>query len=32
MYRDDLEQLDAAMAQFDALYRWSRDATDERHG
>ena len=26
MYRDDLAQLDAAMPQFDALYRWS-DAT-----
>jgi rhodanese-related sulfurtransferase len=32
MYRDDLAQLAAAMTQFDALYRWSRDATDERHG
>jgi rhodanese-related sulfurtransferase len=32
MYRDDLEQLTAAMPQFDALYRWSRDAVDERHG
>ncbi len=32
MYRDDLAQLSAAMAQFDALYRWSRDAVDERHG
>src|SRR5690349_9645224 len=32
MYRDDLEQLNAAMAHFDALYRWARDATDERHG
>jgi len=31
MYRDDLAQLAAAMTQFDALYRWSRDATDERH-
>ena len=32
MYRDDLAQLAAAMAQFDAIYRWSRDASDERHG
>ena len=32
MYRDDLAQLAAAMSQFDALYRWSRDAVDERHG
>ena len=32
MYRDDLEQLAAAIPQFDALYRWSRDAVDERHG
>jgi hypothetical protein len=32
MHRDDLAQLAAAMSQFDALYRWSRDATDERHG
>jgi rhodanese-related sulfurtransferase len=32
MYRDDLAQLEAALGLFDALYRWSRDATDERHG
>jgi hypothetical protein len=32
MYRDDLVQLAAAMAHFDAVHRWSRDATDERHG
>jgi rhodanese-related sulfurtransferase len=32
MYRDDLAQLEAALSLFDALYRWSRDATDERHG
>jgi hypothetical protein len=32
VYRDDLAQLAAAMAQFDAHYRWSRDASDERHG
>ena len=32
MFRDDLAQLAAAMPLFDALYRWSRDAVDERHG
>jgi rhodanese-related sulfurtransferase len=32
MYREDLEQLNAAMAHFDAVYRWARDAIDERHG
>jgi hypothetical protein len=32
MYKDDLAQLAAAMPQFDALYRWSRDAVDEHHG
>jgi len=31
MYRDDLEQLDAGMLLYDALYRWARDATDEGH-
>jgi hypothetical protein len=31
MYRDDLAQLDAAMALYDALYRWSRDASNETH-
>jgi rhodanese-related sulfurtransferase len=31
MYRDDLEQLTAAMALYDALYRWSRDASEETH-
>jgi rhodanese-related sulfurtransferase len=31
MYRDDLAQLEAAMPNFDALYRWSRDATEETH-
>jgi rhodanese-related sulfurtransferase len=31
MYRDDLAQLDAAMALYDAVYRWCRDATDETH-
>ncbi len=31
MYRDDLEQLEAGMLIYDALYRWSRDAVDEGH-
>jgi len=31
MYADDLEQLDAGMALYDAFYRWVRDATDETH-
>lgn len=32
MYRDDLEQLAASLPLYDALYRWCRDATGERHG
>jgi len=31
MYTDDLEQLEAGMALYDAFYRWCRDATDETH-
>lgn len=31
MYDDDLEQLDAGMLVYDALYRWCRDATGETH-
>ncbi|MBL0405871.1 chromate resistance protein [Microvirga aerilata] len=31
MYADDLEQLEAGMALYDAFYRWCRDATDEIH-
>ena len=31
MYPDDLDQLDAAMILYDALYRWCRDATGETH-
>ena len=31
MYADDLEQLDAGLLVYDALYRWCRDATDETH-
>jgi len=31
LYRDDLEQLEAGMTLYDALYRWARDAQDEGH-
>lgn len=31
MYKDDLEQLDAGLPIYDALYRWARDARDEGH-
>ncbi|MFZ5700792.1 MAG: chromate resistance protein ChrB domain-containing protein [Pseudomonadota bacterium] len=31
MYADDLEQLEAGMLIYDALYRWCRDATGETH-
>jgi rhodanese-related sulfurtransferase len=31
MYKDDLVQLDAGLALYDAFYRWCRDATDETH-
>ncbi len=31
MYRDDLAQLSAGLTIYDALYRWARDAQDERH-
>jgi rhodanese-related sulfurtransferase len=31
MYSDDLEQLEAGFALYDAFYRWCRDATDETH-
>jgi rhodanese-related sulfurtransferase len=30
-YRDDLAQLQAGMALYDALYRWARDGFDEGH-
>ncbi|MGB3314997.1 MAG: sulfurtransferase/chromate resistance protein [Albidovulum sp.] len=30
-YKDDLEQLEAGMAMYDALYRWARDGFDEGH-
>ena len=31
VHSDDHVQLDAGMAVYDALYRWCRDAQDERH-
>ncbi len=31
MYKDDLAQLEAAMAIYDGFYRWSRDASEETH-
>ena len=31
LYSDDLQQLDAGMPIYDALYRWCRDATGETH-
>ena len=31
MYADDLTQLEAGMALYDAFYLWCRDAVDERH-
>jgi hypothetical protein len=31
MFRDDLAQLEAAMALYDAFYRWCRDASNEFH-
>jgi rhodanese-related sulfurtransferase len=31
MYKDDLQQLDAGMMLYDALYRWARDGVDEGH-
>lgn len=31
MYRDDLAQLEASLAVYDAFYRWARDAVGETH-
>ncbi len=31
MYSEDLDQLEAGMLVYDALYRWCRDAVDETH-
>ena len=30
-FRDDLQQLEAGMVIYDALYRWARDGVDEGH-
>lgn len=31
MFASDLEQLEAGIPLYDALYRWARDATEETH-
>ena len=31
MFKDDLEQIDAGMLLYDALYRWARDGQSETH-
>jgi len=31
MFANDLEQLEAGILLYDALYRWARDATEETH-
>ncbi len=31
MHSDDLAQLEAGIALYDAFYRWARDAVDEQH-
>jgi rhodanese-related sulfurtransferase len=31
MFRDDLQQLEAGMTLYDALYRWARDGHEEGH-
>ena len=31
MYDNDIEQLNAGMLIYDAMYRWARDAFDEKH-
>jgi rhodanese-related sulfurtransferase len=31
LYKDDLEQLEAGLTVYDALYRWARDGFDEGH-
>ena len=31
IYRDDLQQLEAALGFYDAMYRWCRDANEETH-
>jgi hypothetical protein len=31
MFRDDLQQLEAGIPLYDALYRWARDGHTEGH-
>lgn len=31
LYKNDIDQLNAAMPLYDALYRWARDGADEGH-
>jgi hypothetical protein len=31
MYSDDIAQLDATVALYDAFYRWCREAREETH-
>lgn len=31
LYKDDLQQLEAGLTLYDALYRWARDGFDEGH-
>jgi rhodanese-related sulfurtransferase len=31
LFKDDLEQLEAGLPLYDALYRWARDGLDEKH-
>jgi hypothetical protein len=31
MHKNDLEQLEASMPLYDALYRWYRGAVEETH-
>jgi rhodanese-related sulfurtransferase len=31
LYKDDLEQLEAGLTLYDALYRWARDGFEEGH-
>jgi len=32
LHSDDLQQLEAGMHIYRAMYRWARDACDEQHG
>ncbi len=31
LYQNDLQQLEQGLLIYDALYRWARDAMDEKH-